>query len=526
MRKTAAVRSLLYSGDLLAVDLGSFSVKMLSMKAKERSLTVVDSAAREVWRELAAAKSEEEKAEVYALAVRELMAARAFKPRNASVSLSGNTVIVRFLALPAAYAPPPDGSLPPAARALVPFEESEAVVSALPLERPGEMMLMISRKATVQGGMDIVRKAGLRPAVIVNDSLALANAWQFFEGHKPEETVVLAGIGATSTDIVVLEGGAPRAARVVNIAGATFTRAVKREFDVDLDEAERLKIAHGLAAPGERAPELEAEAARVARALRPPVKDLAAEIQRTIDAFLERRPAGYPPLRRLMLAGGSAELPGLAGRLALDTGLSVEVFRPIVNVPAADGGVGVSSLASALVGPCGLALSNTLLRRTRQPRMNLVPRKARRSAIMRDVSPGFGRRFAAPALAAILLSAYAVWAVKVADGDTEMEQRLEAAARAEAELELRFAKKREKPAAPKREVNPFVFLSRLTVSGVFGDGRNSLVMLNGDGTVYVARNGRLYDGNEEEVRGVRSEIRDNSLALTANGRLYSIELPK
>lgn len=526
MRKNAAVRSLLYSGDLLAVDLGSFSVKMLSMKAKERSLTVVDSAVREVWRELAAAKSEEEKGEVYARAVRELMTARAFKPRNASVSLSGNTVIVRFLALPAAYTPPPDGSLPPAARALVPFEESEAVVSALPLERPSEMMLMISRKATVQAGMDIVRKAGLRPAVIVNDSLALANAWQFFEGHRPEETVVLAGIGATSTDVVVLEGGGPRAARVVNIAGGTFTRAVKREFDVDIDEAERLKIAHGLSAPGDRAPEVEAEAARVARALKPPVRDLAAEIQRTIDAFLERRPAGYPPIRRLMLAGGSAELAGLAGRLALDTGLGVEIFRPIVNVPAADGGVGVAALASALAGPCGLALSNTLLRRTRQSRMNLVPRKARRSAIIRDVSPGFGRRFAAPALAAMLVSAYAVWAVKVADGDTAMEQALESAARREAELELRFAKKKEKPAAPKREINPFAFLSRLTVSGVFGDKQNSLVMLNGDGTVYVARNGRLYDGNEEEVRGVRAEIRDNSLALTANGRLYPIELPK
>jgi len=37
---------------------------------------------------------------------------------------------------------------------------------------------------------------------------------------------------------------------------------------------------------------------------------------------------------------------------------------------------------------------------------------------------------------------------------------------------------------------------------------------------------KLYDGDEEEVAGVRSEIRDNSLALTANGRLYLIDLPK
>lgn len=534
MRKPAVVRSLLYSGDLLAVDLGTFSVKVFSMKARERSLTVVGSADRPVWRELAAAKTEEEKGEVYARVVRELMAEHAFKPRNASVSLSGGAVLVRFLTLPAGYDFQPEAGLPPEARALVPFDAADAIVSALPLEpaegftppRP-ELMLTMAERKSVQAGMDAVRKAGLRPAVIVNDALALSNAYAFFEGHKAEETVVLAGIGASSTSVVVLEPAGPRAARVVNIAGAAFTRAVKREFEVPLEEAERLKIAHGLSGPGaDGDPEEAAVAARVARALKPAVKDLAAEIQRTIDVFLERRPPGYPPIRRLLLAGGSAELAGLAGRLSADTGMQAEVFRPIVNTAGADGDLGVAKLPASLAGPCGLALSNTLLRRSNQPRINLVPRKARRSAIIRDVSPGFWRRVAGPAIAVVLLSGYAVYAVKVINGDHAMEERLEAAARREAELEAKFAAKKA-PAAPvKREVNPFAFLSRLTVSGVFSDRGSSHVMLNGDGAVFVARDGKLFDGNEEVVGGVRSEIRDNALALTANGRLYRIELPK
>ncbi|MCM2303848.1 MAG: pilus assembly protein PilM [Elusimicrobia bacterium] len=533
MKKPAAVRSLLYSGDLLAVDLGTFAVKVLSMKAKERSLTVIGSASREVWRELSGAKTEEEKSEVYARVVRELMAEHAFKPRNASISLSGNTVILRFLTLPAGHEFSPDAGLPPEARALIPFDESEAIVSALPLDsakgvkppRP-EMMLTMAQKKTVRDGMDVARKAGLRPAVIVNDALALVNAYQFFEGKKADETVVLAGIGASATSVVVLEGGSPRAARVVNIAGAAFTRAVKREFDVDLEEAERLKLAHGLSVPGNRSPEEEAAAARVARALKPAVKDLTAEIQRTLDVFLERRPAGYPPVRRLVLAGGSAELAGLAGRLAADTGLEVDVFRPIVNTAAKDGSLGVIKLPAALAGPCGLALSNTLLRRWGQSRINLVPRKARRSAIIRDVSPGFWRLIAGPAIAAAALSVYAVRAVNTVNQETAMEQSLEAATRKQAEAELRFEAKK-KPAAPvKRVENPFAYLARLTISGVFGDARNTHVMLNGDGTVFVARGGRLYNGDEEEVAGVRSEIRDNSLALTANGRVYLIDLPK
>ena len=119
MNRTKALRALLYSGDLLAVDLGTFSVKVLSMRAKERSLTVLGSAAREVWRELAEAKTDEERTEVYARAIRVLMAEHGFKPRNASISLSGNTVLLRFLALPAGFKHDSAADLPAEARALV-----------------------------------------------------------------------------------------------------------------------------------------------------------------------------------------------------------------------------------------------------------------------------------------------------------------------------------------------------------------------------------------------------------------------
>lgn len=533
MRQPSIVRSLLYSGDLVAVDLGTFSVKVLSLKAGERSLSVLASASREVWRELSAAGTDAEKGEVYTRAVHELTAGGAFRPRSASISLPGSSVILRFATLPAGCPLPPDGSLPAEARALVPFDAADAVVSAQPLDgaRGGataasELLLTVSRRKAVQDGVDAVRRAGLRPAVVVNDALALANAYQFFEGPRSEETVVLAGVGASTTSIVVMEGGVLKAARAVNIAGGTFTRAVKREFGVGFEEAERLKIAHGLSSPADAKPGEADAAARVARALAPAAKDLAAEIQRTIDAFLERSPGDYPPIRRLLLAGGSAELPGLAARLSADAGLSVAAFRPIVGVRGKDGGPGVAALAPDLAGPCGLALSNALQRRAPRERVNLAPRQARRSALIRDVSPGFWRRAAAPALALLLLDAYAVRALRTAgDGDAAAERGLAEAARRDAELRRRFMKPKAPPPA-RRAADPFSFLARLAISGVFGDGRGSMAMLDGEGGPFTARGGKLYDANEEEVRGVRAELRADSLALTAGGRLYSIELPK
>lgn len=530
IRKTPGMRSLLYSGDLLAVDLGTFAVKVLSLKTAERSLTVLGFARREVWRELAEAKTEEEKAEVYARTVRAIMAEHAFKPRNASISLSGNTVITRFASVAPGYVYEPPEGLPPEARALIPFEDHEAAVSAMLIDPPRkgakpEMIVTVANKKTVQSGMDIVRKAGLRPAVIVNDLIALANAYEFFEGKKADELVVLVGVGASTTGVGVLERGVLKAARALNIAGGAFTRAVKREFDVTLEEAEKLKLEHGLAAADAKLDETNPVATRVARALRPTAKDLAAEIQRTIDVFLERRPADQPPVKRVLLAGGGAELRGLADRLAADTGLVVEVFRPMVNTAAADGTTGIAPLAPVLAGPCGLGLSNTLLRRSTGQRINLVPRKPRRSAIIRDVSPDFWKLIVGPVIAAVVIASYATWAVKVSRREQAMEAALEQAARREAELKLKLEKKKA-PVVVKREVDPYAHLARLTISGVFGGQGGAMVMLNGSGGPFVARGGRLYDSNEEVVRGVASQIRDNALALTAGGKTYRIALPK
>jgi type IV pilus assembly protein PilM len=531
MNKTTAMRALLYSGDLLAVDLGTFAVKVLHLKAKERSLTVLGSGSREVWRELSEAKTEEEKTGIYAAALRELLSAHGFKTRNASISLAGNVVILRFLELHEGFKLDPLTGLPPEAKALIPFDEADAVVSSL-LQDAGkdghpphaEMMLAVAQKKTVLGGMDIVRKAGLRPAVIINDVLALANAYEFFEGERANETIVLVNAGATSTSVSVLENGAVKAARIFNIAGNSFTRAVKREFSVELEEAETLKIAHGLFAPKGKAGVEDSVATRVAGALKPVVKDLSVEIQRTIDVFHERRPADYPPILRIVLAGGSAALPGLPELLASDTGMSVSVFRPMVNTVAKTGAIGIAPLAPGLAVSCGLALSNTLVRRSHEPRVNLVPRRERRSAIIRDVSPGFWRMIVGPAVAAVVLCVYGVWAVRVSRREAAHEQRLEASAREAKALWLKF--KKTKAVAPKRTSNPYVFLSQLTISGVFSDNRNALVMLNGDGAVFVVRNGKLYDSNEDEVKGVTSSVSGHALTLSGGGHNYSIQLPK
>ena len=524
MKTTPGVHALLYSGDLLAVDLGTHAVKVLALKARERSLTVLGSARKEVWRELAAAKSDEEKSEVYARALRELLRGRAFVPRNSSIALPGSTIVLRFMALPPGAELNHEKGLSAEARALIPFDEAETPVSTVVTDgaKGGKEAILAAAPAKiVKGAMDVSRKAGLRPAVIVNDVLALTDAYRFFHVQKLDETVVVVSVGATSTSAGVVEKGVLRAARVFNIAGASFTRAVKREFSVELEEAEALKIAHGLEVSLTATPEEKESAARVAAALGPSVKDLGAEILRTIDVFSARRPDAAP-VSRVLLAGGSAELKGLADSLAASTGLPVDLFRPMVNVTGKGGADGIKALEAEHAVACGLALSNTLLRTTLRPRLNLVPKRARRAAILRDVSPRFGRKLALPVLIGLGLCLYGWWAVEVSRREAAEETRLEAAAKAVAAARRKVAKQKPAAAAPKKPADPYAYLGRLSVSGVFGAGPGATVMLGS----YTARDGKLFDGEEKAVSGVTSEIGDKSVSLSAGGKRYVIALPK
>jgi cell division ATPase FtsA len=226
-----------------------------------------------------------------------------------------------------------------------------------------------------------------------------------------------------------------------------------------------------------------------------------------------------------VLAGGGAELKGLSERLAAVTGMTVEIFRPMVNVSAA-GVDGIKALEPALAVSCGLALSNTLLRRTMRPRINLVPKRARRAAIIRDISPQFGRKIAVPVLLGVGLSFYGYCAVEVSRKEAAMEKKLQAAVLAEKASHLKVAKKKPAPAPVKRVQDPYAFLSRLSVSGIFGGGGGATVMFGGGGSAYVAREGRLFDGEEKAVSGVASEIIDRSVVLTAGGKRYALALPK
>lgn len=518
-----AMRALLYAGDILGVDLGSYSVRILQLKAAPEGVLVHAFVEHEVWRELEDAASDEERLEIYSSALRQLLEGRHFTTANGAIALSGNLVLLRFLPLAADHAP--SREVPSEAWDLIPFERGQAAVDgrvqdvSYDAQSPRrEMVLAVAEEKTVEGVIEAARSAGLRPSAIISDSLALENAYDFFPPEASGETQVLVDIGHSTTSVNILEAGVLRASRVFNVAGRLFTKALRRDFDIDEAAAETLKREHGLLG-GDGSD----DAARVQRALRPIVAELGVAILRTLDSYLDKRAAGHPAPTRLLLSGGSAELKGLADALALQTGLRAKVYRPLHGAEVGQGCLGLDKDSPALAAAAGAAVTKLLRRRSGLRRNNLLPRRKQRAAVMWDLSVGFGPFFLSIMLACAGMIVFTTQTARVLREEREAAERLALAAARREALADRFAPKPVTPAAAKPARSPFAFLKELSVTGVFGD----VVMLKGPSGVFVARSGQLFDEAESAVAGVSTALSPEGLILTTvRGEKFVAELPK
>lgn len=162
-----------------------------------------------------------------------------------------------------------------------------------------------------------LRDAGLVPIAFDVESAALA---QSIVGTRPEP-VLVADIGGRATVISVVERGEVHSAVTAPVAGDAFTDRVARTLGTAPEEAEARKRAQGIAA---------AASADVRQALTDALAPLVVEMRRTAQ-YHELHTGRV--IRELLLAGGSARMPGIAEHFAAETHLAVSVGDPWATRP-------------------------------------------------------------------------------------------------------------------------------------------------------------------------------------------------
>jgi len=166
--------------------------------------------------------------------------------------------------------------------------------------------------------VSIFEQAGLELMALEPNAVALARALV-----QPSDLAVLVlDIGATATDITIVQANVPKLLRSVPVGGSLFVKSVGQKLGLDDAQADQFTKKFGLTQT-----KLEGQ---VYKALKPSLDQLVSEIDKSIKFFTSQYP--QIKLEKIVLSGGSIALPELPTYLATATGLSIEVGNAWIKI--------------------------------------------------------------------------------------------------------------------------------------------------------------------------------------------------
>jgi type IV pilus assembly protein PilM len=249
------------------------------------------------------------------------------KGAEVAMSLSGHSVIIKRVSLPSMSEDELAESIQWEAEQYIPFDIQDVNIDYQILQggaQAGENMdvlLVAVKKSKISDYTSVLHQAGKTPMVVDVDVFALQNAYEINYAPEADQTVALVNIGASVTNIAILQGANSVFWRDISIGGNQYTDAIQKELNLSFEAAEAMK--RGEEGAAENADKLQ-------QILKQVSQDVANEVQKTLD-FFKATSAGEA-VTRIMLSGGSSRVPGLQEMLAERFGVPVEIFNPFQGI--------------------------------------------------------------------------------------------------------------------------------------------------------------------------------------------------
>ena len=340
---------------MIGLDISSSSVKLVELSQSKTGEMVLERFASEPFEKGWIADGQIEKFDEVAEAVRRVVARSGSRTRDVALAMPQSAVITKKIMLPAGLRDEElELQVEVEANQYIPFSLDEVsldfcVIGPSPTSVGDvEVLIAASRKDRVQDRQGLAEAAGLRPAVLDIESHASRMAMGRLIAALPNEgkdaLVALFEIGADTTSLKVLRDDEMLYDRDQAFGGSQLTQLISRQYGFSFEEAENKKLANDLPEDYE------------STVLNPFVDGLSQEIGRALQYFFTSTP--HHKVHYVMLAGGTATLPGLKERVTELTGFACMVVNPFENMSLGSA-VREPKLrreAPAYLTACGLAM--------------------------------------------------------------------------------------------------------------------------------------------------------------------------
>jgi type IV pilus assembly protein PilM len=261
-----------------------------------------------------------------ATAVKKVVVDAGIRQRRVIAALPESKVFTRVVSLPQLSEVELSSAIKWEAEQYVPVPLSEVQLDWQILSTPSqsgklkmEIFLVAAPKALINKLISILQLSGLEPRALETEIVGIARA--LVRNEKLPPTVVV-HLGASTTDLCIVERGKLVFTQSVPTGGNALTRALAQDLSLEPQQAEQYKRAYGL-------DETQLQG-KVKAALEPVFVSILEHIRKALRFYASG--STKESLRRMWVSGGGAYLPGLTGYLAKQLGVEVVLADPFADL--------------------------------------------------------------------------------------------------------------------------------------------------------------------------------------------------
>lgn len=219
----------------VGLDIGTGSVKILQIAGEPNKPVLEALGVKEI---RGMAKSE------LPQAIKELAIQSRVSSKDANISVSGHSVIIRFISMPKMDNEALKGAVKFEAEKFIPFDMNDCILDFKTIKREGSdnklsIVLAAAKKEAVEERIKMVGEAGFTVRIVDIDGFALANSFsRNFPAMGAEKTSALINIGSTFTNLSILRGDTIFFTRDIAIGTGDFSSVVSKRMGVDSKAAD------------------------------------------------------------------------------------------------------------------------------------------------------------------------------------------------------------------------------------------------------------------------------------------------
>ena len=344
---------------LLGLDISSSSVKLVELGHNKAGDLVLERCAIVPLERGWITDGNIEKFDEVADAMRRVVKKSGTKTRNVAMALAPSAVITKKIVIPGGLSDQElELQVETEANQYIPFPLDEVSLDFCIVGPSAasagdiEVLIAASRREKVQDIQGLAEAAGLKPVIMDVESyasrLATARLIQYFPNKGVGCIVALFEIGALTTSMQVICNDEVLYDRDQAFGGAQLTQLIVRQYGFSLEEAESKKRS------GQLPDDYQVSV------LQPFVESMVQEIGRAFQFFFTSTP--HNKIDNVLLAGGSAGLPGLTEAVTKHTTFACALADPFEGMQIGEG-VHLKDMtreAPSCLTACGLALRRFL----------------------------------------------------------------------------------------------------------------------------------------------------------------------